>query len=158
MSTLTPYNCGSTPPCPLPDISHAMYTCLMWFFWCSQDIHEVLMCFLVSLIWFAWDLYECFHLFLFREGPVLSSCLLNGYIFIIAGNSSWFSGILRRARRANPSFENIPSLENDLKKHVTFRLFYLKGYSFLRSALAPCTSIVTHTAQCNTDLYGTDLP
>lgn len=144
------------PPHPLSDISHARYTCLMWFFWCSQDIHELLMYFLVSLIWFAWDLYECFNLFFFREGPVLSSCQLNGYIFLIAGNSSWFSGILRRARRANPSFENILSLENDSEKHVMFRLFYLNGYCFLRRALEPCTSIVTHATQCSTDLCDTD--
>lgn len=97
-------------------------------------------------------------LFFFREGPVLSSCQLNGFVFIIAGNSSKFPGILRKARRANPSFENILSLENDFKKHVMFKLFYLKGYCFLRRDLELCTSIVTHATQCNTDLYGSDSP
>lgn len=155
MSTLTLYNCGSKPPCPLSDICLAVYACLMWFLWCSQDTNEVLMCFVASVIQFARDLYECFHLFFFvRERPVLSSCQLNANIFIIAGNSLWFPGILRKSGRANQ--KNILSLENKLKKHMMFRLFYLKGNSFLRRALESCRSIVTHAAQWNTDLYGTD--
>lgn len=96
-----------------------------------------------------------FGFFFVRERCVLSSCQLHAYIFIIARNSLWFAGVLRNARR-DPKFENILSLENKLKKHTMFRLFYLKSYSFLRRALESCTSIVTHAAQCNTDLYGTD--
>lgn len=140
-------------------------TCLMLctHAWCGfSGIHKIVM--RSSLIflyqWYGFpEIYmSVFICFFFREGPVLSSCWLNVYIFIIAGNSSWFPGILRRARRANPSFANILSLENNLKKHVMFRLFYLKGYCFLRRALEPCTSIVTHAIQCNTDLYGTNSP
>lgn len=88
----------------------------------------------------------------------MSSSQLNGFIFVIAGSSSRFPGILRRARRANISFENILSLENDFIKHAMFRLFYLKGYCFLLRDLELCTSIVTHATQCNTDLYGSDSP
>lgn len=154
MVTLIPYNCGSKPPCLLSDISPAVYPCLMWFLWCSQDINEVLIEVFCCISDTVCSRFIWVFLFGFSSGRDL---------FLVP--VSWmhiYSWLLRTPYDFLGSWEKQEEKIQKIfcpwrinQKSMVFRLFYLKGNSFLRRALGSCTSIVTHAAQCNTDLDAT---